>query len=71
MADIDGDPVSFPFSIRHARWRTWLRQHTPNWLYFRLGVVFPKARDCGEHDWYYEGRGLDACYHCRVTRPTQ
>jgi len=29
----------------------------------------PKGGDCGAHDWYRQSTELDACYHCRVTRP--
>jgi hypothetical protein len=53
---------------RHARWRTWIRTHTPDVLYHRLGLVIPKARDCGAHEWYMASEHVDACYHCRVTR---
>ncbi len=56
--------------IRHARWRTWLRVHTPDILYYRLHIMVPKAEDCGDHDWYAEGSGWTACYHCKVRRPT-
>jgi hypothetical protein len=62
--------MAFPFSFRNSRWRTWLRVHTPNVLYFRVGLVVPRARDCGDHDWHNEGDERDACYHCEVTRST-
>ena len=54
--------------IRHSRWRTWLRQHTPDLLYDRLGLVVPKARDCGEHEWYIADGAVEHCYHCRAER---
>jgi len=41
------DVAERPFSVRHARWRAWLRAHTPDLLYYRLGLVVPKAHDCG------------------------
>jgi hypothetical protein len=50
-----------------ARWRTWLRTRTPTPLY-DLGLVVPKAKDCGSHQWYMLDATLDACYHCEVTR---
>lgn len=59
-----------PFTARKSRWRTWLRAHTPNVLYHRFGLVVPRARDCGDHDWHNRGDGIDACYHCDVTRST-
>jgi hypothetical protein len=66
----DRDVADHPFTIRNARWRGWLRVHTPNVLYYRLGLVVPKARDCGNHEWHNSGNGVDACYHCEVTRST-
>lgn len=57
------------FGLRHARWRAWLRVHTPNVLYYRLGLVVPKAQDCGDHDWRNAGNEMDGCYHCNVQRP--
>jgi hypothetical protein len=57
------------FGLRHSRWRTWLRIHTPNVLYYRLGLAVPKALNCGNHEWHNAGNGIDACYHCRVERP--
>jgi hypothetical protein len=66
----DRDVADYPFSVRNARWRTWLRVHTPNVLDYRLGLVVPKARDCGNHEWHNGGNGSDVCYHCEVTRPT-
>ena len=70
MNPLDRDVTDHPFSIRNARWRTWLRAHTPDALYYRLGLVVPKATDCGAHDWHNVGDGTDGCYHCEVTRPT-
>ena len=64
----DRDVADHPFSIRNARWRTWLRAHTPNVFYYRLGLVVPKARDCGNHEWHNNGNGIDACYHCEGVR---
>ncbi len=64
----DGD--ARPTMIRQSRWRIWLRVHTRNVLYYRLGLVVPKARDCGDHGWYRQDAETEACYHCRVTRPT-
>jgi hypothetical protein len=59
-----------PFGIRNARWRAWLRVRTPDFMYYRLGLVVPKAGDCGLHEWHAGGDESDACYHCRATRPT-
>jgi hypothetical protein len=70
MMPLDRDVADQPFRVRHSRWRGWLRVHTPDLLFHRLGFIMPKARDCGDHDWYKHGRGIDACYHCRVTRAT-
>lgn len=50
-----------------SRWRTWVREHTPDRLYDR-GLVIPKVKDCGDHEWYMSRADLDACYHCQVTR---
>jgi hypothetical protein len=50
-----------------ARWRRWVREHTPGFLYNR-GLVISKVRDCGDHDWYSETAEREACYHCQVTR---
>lgn len=47
------------------RTRTWLRGHAP----WSLAERIPKGEDCGAHEWYRQSTGLDACYHCRVTRP--
>lgn len=57
------------FSIRNARWRTWLRIRTPSVLYHRFGFVVPKADDCGRHEWHNQDDRVDACYHCQQTRP--
>jgi hypothetical protein len=57
------------FSLRHSRWRAWLRGNTPNFLYYRLGLVVPKVRDCGDHEWHNKDEILDSCYHCEQTRP--
>ncbi len=57
------------FGVRHARWRAWLRVHTPDVLYHRFGLVVPKARDCGDHEWHNEGGGMDGCSHCQARRP--
>lgn len=70
MQQQERDVADLPLSIRNARWRTWLRVHTPNLSYYRFGLVVPKARDCGHHDWHIEGDGIDGCYHCEVTRST-
>lgn len=59
------------FGLRQSRWRTWLRVHTPDVLYYRLGLVVPKARDCGDHDWHKVDEATDGCYHCDVTRPRE
>jgi hypothetical protein len=56
------------FGIRHSRWRTWIRVHTPTFLY-DLGLVVPKARDCGNHEWHRKDAGFDACYHSTAERP--
>ena len=55
--------------LRHSRWRTWLRGNTPNFLFYRLGVVVPKARDCGDHEWYNSDNVVEHCYHCVAKRP--
>lgn len=49
-------------------WRTWLRERLP----WRLLWLAPKGRDCGpeRHQWYRDTDTLDACYHCRATRPS-
>jgi hypothetical protein len=60
--------MSFPFGIRHSRWRTWIRARTPAALYDR-GIVIPKARSCGAHDWYNAGDEGEHCYHCQAVRP--
>lgn len=62
------DVIDQPFSFRHSRWRTWMRAHTPDWLYDR-GLVVPKAQDCGAHQWHNRDDVGDACYHCEATRP--
>jgi hypothetical protein len=54
------------FGIRHSRWRTWLRGHTPN---YRVGFVIPKAQDCGDHEWYNADNQVEHCYHCQAERP--
>jgi hypothetical protein len=50
MSGSERDPADLPFGVRNARWRGWLRVHTPDFLYYRLGFVVPKARDCWNHD---------------------
>ena len=70
VSHLDRDVANHPFSLRSARWRTWLRVHTPNVLYYGVGLVVPKARDCGNHEWHNEAAGIDGCYHCEVTRST-
>jgi hypothetical protein len=65
MSDSDRDPADLRFSVRNARWRGWLRVHTPDFLYYRLGAVVPKAEDCQNHEWYNQGNGIDACYPAR------
>ena len=70
MSDPVTDVADRPISLRNARWRGWLRARTPNFLYYRVGLVVPKARDCGKQEWYKEGQGIDACYHCEVSRST-
>jgi hypothetical protein len=47
------------------RTRTWLRGHSP----WSLAERIPKGEDCGDHEWYRQSTELDACYHCRVSRP--
>jgi hypothetical protein len=56
------------FGLRHSRWRTWLRVHTPNFIYYRLGVAVSKARDCGDHEWYNADGVIEHCYHCEAER---
>lgn len=51
-----------------SRWRAKIRKLTPDFLYDR-GLVVPKARDCGAHDWYFATAIRDDCYHCEVSRP--
>ena len=70
MSHSSPDVADQRFSTRNARWRAWLRVRTPNVLYHHLGLVMPKTRDCGRHDWYTSDDGIDGCYHCRVTRST-
>ncbi len=52
------------------RLRTAIRERLP-WLLINLGLA-GKGRDCeaagGDHEWYNEGDGVSACYHCRVVR---
>ena len=50
-----------------ARWRRWVRENTPSFLYDR-GLVVPKVRDCGDHEWYKATKDVEACYHCLVSR---
>src|SRR5438093_744872 len=57
------------FGVLHARWRTWLRVHTPNLLYYGLGIAIPKAGDCANHEWYNVDGEREACYHCLAERP--
>lgn len=70
MSHTSRDVADRPFGLRNARWRTWLRVRTPDVLYYRLGLVVPKARDCRHHEWHHSANGVDACYHCEVTRST-
>jgi hypothetical protein len=60
--------MSPTFGIRHSRWRAWLRVHTPNAIYYRLGLTVPKLRECGAHEWYNADNVVDHCYHCRAER---
>jgi len=55
------------YSLRHSRWRAWVRKHTPRILY-DAGLVIPKAADCGSHEWYVSTPGIQRCYHCRAER---
>jgi hypothetical protein len=32
------------------------------------GVCRKGAKDCGSHEFYNEGDGWEACYHCEVGR---
>lgn len=52
------------------RWRTSIRRHLP-WFLIDLGVA-RKGKDCesagGRHEWYNQGNGQSACYHCLVVR---
>jgi hypothetical protein len=34
------------------------------WFLLNLGVAAKGRRDCGEHDWYNSGGGVERCYHC-------
>lgn len=56
------------FGLRHSHWRISLRILVPKRLY-DLGLVVPKARDCGAHDWYNSDGRTEACYHCVAERP--
>ena len=49
------------------RIRTWLRGRLP----WSLAERISKGEDCGAHAWYRQSAELDACYHCRVTRPQE
>jgi hypothetical protein len=70
MAHDTGDVADQPLRLRNSRWRAWLRVRTPDFSYYRLGVVIPKAEDCRDHEWHNQAEGVDACYHCEVTRVT-
>ncbi|HTG41543.1 MAG TPA: hypothetical protein VK697_08005 [Methylomirabilota bacterium] len=50
-----------------ARWRRLVRERTPGFLYDH-GLVIPKVKDCGDHEWYMATAKRDACYHCLITR---
>lgn len=59
-------PAAYTHGVRGKyRTRTWLRGHTP----WPLAERIPKGEDCAAHEWYRQSSTLDACYHCRVTRP--
>ena len=48
------------------RWRTRLRVMLPLAMAHRAA----KGRgDCGNHEWYKQDGTVQACYHCRATRP--
>jgi hypothetical protein len=47
------------------RVRTWLRGREPNWLY-RIWAIPKGSGDCGNHEFYNAGGGIDRCYHCKV-----
>ncbi len=57
------------FGVRHSRWRAWIRSHTPDVLYYRIGLQVPKAQDCGRHEWYTSDDVVERCYHCLAKRP--
>jgi hypothetical protein len=42
---------------------------TPGVLYHRFGLVVPKARDCGDHEWHVSSSEVERCYHCLAERP--
>jgi hypothetical protein len=44
-----------------------VRERTPCFL-FDHGLVIPKVKDCGDHEWYKATAERDACYHCLITR---
>jgi hypothetical protein len=48
-----------------------VRVRTPDVLFHRLGLIVPKAHDCGDHQWYLKGDGRDACYHGVAIRPSE
>lgn len=49
--------------MRGYRLRTWLRIHSPYLLSDRIAKG---RKDCGDHEWYFSGDGVDRCYHCLV-----
>jgi hypothetical protein len=57
------DHVAYTRTMARYRLRTTLRGILPRWA----GRFVPKgSRDCGAHQWYHAGDGLDRCYHCEA-----
>jgi hypothetical protein len=57
------DGVNYTRVVARYRLRTSMRGVLPGWA----GRFAPKgARDCGAHEWYHAGNGVDRCYHCEV-----
>jgi hypothetical protein len=57
-----------PFSVRNARWRTWLRARTPNVLYYQLGLSYPRHGIVGNTSGTTKGDGMEAVLPLRSDR---
>ena len=42
-----------------------MRRKFPSFI-LDLGIAGKGTRDCGRHDSYNAGEGLERCYHCEV-----